>query len=68
MSPESSLQGLIERLEQAAAALRSGDLEPEAAAELVDECARLAAEAGAELDRQVRAADEGVGGQLALGQ
>ena len=34
----------------------------------VDDCARIAAEAGAELDRRVRAADAGPGvaGQLAL--
>ena len=34
----------------------------------VDDCARLAAEAGAELDRRVRVADAGPGvaGQLAL--
>ena len=38
------------------------------AAALVDDCARLAAEAGAELDRRVRAADAGRrrAGQLAL--
>ena len=62
------LEALVERLERAAAELRSGDLAPERAAALVDECARLAAEAGAELDREVRAADAGSGtaGQLAL--
>jgi hypothetical protein len=53
MSPE-PLDGLTERLEQIAKALRSGGLEPVQAAELVDECARLAAQAGAELDRLVR--------------
>jgi hypothetical protein len=52
--PPEPLERLIERLELAAATLRSGDLEPERAAEVVEECARLAAEAGAELDRQVR--------------
>ena len=40
---------------------------PERAATLVDECARLASEAGAELDKQVRAADAPAG-QLALPQ
>jgi hypothetical protein len=60
-----SLEPLIERLERAAAELRSGELAPERAAALVDECARLAAEAGAELDREVRAADAPAG-QLAL--
>jgi hypothetical protein len=53
MSPE-PLEILVERLEGAAARLRSGDLEPNEAAQLVDECARLAAQAGAELDRLVR--------------
>ena len=64
------LEALVERLELAAAELRSGDLAPERAAALVDDCARLAAEAGAELDRELRAADAGGGpaGQLALEQ
>jgi hypothetical protein len=68
---ETALDGLVERLEQTAVALRSGEIEPERAASLVDECARLAAEAGAELDRGVRAGESGVGatpGQLALDQ
>jgi len=64
------LERLVERLERAAAELRTGDLPPERAADLIDECARLAAEAGAELDREVRAAETGTGpaGQLALEQ
>jgi hypothetical protein len=68
--PPEVLDRIVDRLERAAAELRSGDLDPERAAALVDECARLAAEAGAELDRQVRAADAGPGpaGQLALDQ
>jgi hypothetical protein len=67
--PPDPLEKVVERLEHAAAALRSGELEPDRAAALVDECARLAAEAGAELDRQVRAAEAGPApsGQLALG-
>jgi hypothetical protein len=62
------LDVLVDRLERTAAELRAGQLDAEKAAALVDECARLAAEAGAELDRQVRAADHGPGsaGQLAL--
>ena len=63
-----SLERLVERLERIAAELRVGDLDPERAAALVDECARLAAEAGAELDREVRAAETGPAGQLALEQ
>jgi exonuclease VII small subunit len=67
MPPE--LDRIVERLERAAAQLRARDLSPERAAALVDECAALAAEAGAQLDREVRAADAGPGpaGQLALG-
>jgi hypothetical protein len=68
--PPEVLDRIVDRLERAAAELRSGDLDPERAAAVVDECARLAGEAGAELDRQVRAADTGPGpaGQLALDQ
>jgi hypothetical protein len=50
------LQHLTEQLEQAAAQLRSGELEPQQAAKLVEECARLAGDAAAELDRRARAA------------
>jgi len=50
------LQDLTDRLEQTAARLRTGDLEPEQAARLVEDCARLAGEAASELDRRVRAA------------
>lgn len=44
------------QLEEAAAQLRGGELEPEQAARLVEECARLAGEAAGELDRRVRLA------------
>jgi hypothetical protein len=68
--PDERLDDLVTRLERAAAELRAGELSPERAAALVDECARVASEAGAELDRRVRAG-EGAGapapGQLALG-
>jgi hypothetical protein len=50
------LHDLTVQLEQAAARLRDGELEPAEAAELVQACARLAGEAATELDRQVRAA------------
>jgi hypothetical protein len=68
--PPEPLDRIVDRLERAAAELRAGDLAPERAAALVDECARLASDAGAELDRQVRAADapRGPAGQLALDQ
>ena len=65
------LDDLVDRLNRAAVTLRGADLSPDRAAALVDECARLAAEAGAELDRRVRAVDAGAPpappGQLALG-
>jgi hypothetical protein len=54
-----ALDTVVDKLERTAAELRSGDLDPARAALLVDECARLAAEAGAELDRAMRAADSG---------
>ena len=67
MTEPDSLDTLVERLEHLAAELRSGQLDADRAAALVDDCARLAAEAGAELDRRVRAADTaGAAGQLAL--
>jgi hypothetical protein len=71
--PPETLDKIVDRLERTAAELRAGDLAPDRAAALVDECARLAAEAGAERDREVRAADGGTGlptpaGQLALEQ
>jgi hypothetical protein len=65
--PPEHLDDLVARLEGAAASLRSGELPPERAAALVDECARLASEAGAELERRVRAAEAGDSGQLSLG-
>jgi hypothetical protein len=64
------LDDIVARLEQAATELRAGELAPDRAAALVDECARLASEAGAELDRRVRAGEGGgapAPGQLALG-
>ena len=70
LMPDALLDELAGRLERAAAELRAGELTPERAAALVDECARLASEASAELDRQVRAGEGGgapVPGQLALG-
>ena len=67
--PSEQLDRLTERLERLAAELRAGSLDPDRAATVVDECARIAGEASVELDRQVRAGDaDPVGsGQLALG-
>ena len=62
MTDPASLDDLIDRLERAAEQLRSGELSTDAAASLVEDCAALASEAGAELDRRAReaaiAADE----------
>lgn len=68
MSEPDALDELIERLERTAAQLRDGELAPERAAALVDECARLATEAASALDRRVRAGDAAAppAGQLAL--
>ena len=49
---------LSERLQDAADRLRAGDLQSDAALELIEECARLASEASAEVDARVRAALE----------
>ena len=58
------LEQLVARLERTAAELRTGELDAERAAALVDECARLAGDASAELDRRVRG--DAAPGQLAL--
>jgi hypothetical protein len=50
------LDALIDQLERAAEQLRSGDLSQDAAASLVEDCAALAGQAGAELERRARAA------------
>ena len=53
---ENTLDDLVERLDRAAEQLRSGDLSPDAAASLVEDCAALASQASAELERLSRAA------------
>ncbi|WP_354697437.1 hypothetical protein DSM112329_03064 [Paraconexibacter sp. AEG42_29] len=59
-----ALERLTAYLEDIAARLRSGDLEPDAAAKLVDECAQVASNASAELERLARvAASEPLPGQ-----
>jgi hypothetical protein len=49
---------LSERLQEAADRLRAGELEPDATLTLVEECARLASEASAQVDERARAALE----------
>ncbi|PZS14138.1 MAG: hypothetical protein DLM64_02185 [Solirubrobacterales bacterium] len=45
-------------LEQTAQRLRTGEIEPDGALALIEECARLAAEASSHVDERVRAAIE----------
>ena len=47
----SAIDSLVERLERAAQQLRGGDLSSDAAASLVEDCAAIADQASAELDR-----------------
>ena len=53
----SALEEAIAELESAAARLRSEELAPEEAAELVERCAEVAARVGAELDRRADPGD-----------
>ncbi len=63
----STLDDLVQRLERAAEQLRSGDLGTDAAAGLVEDCAALAGQASAELERMSRAtAAEPIPGQDTL--
>ena len=58
-APADQLDDLCAQLQDAAARLRGGELSAQDAATLVDDCARLAADAGAELERRVRAGGQG---------
>ena len=49
---------LSERLQETAERLRGGDLEPDATLAAIEDCARLAAEASAQVDERARAALE----------
>jgi exonuclease VII small subunit len=55
MSSVEHLEDLIARLERAAEQLRSGELSPDAAATMVEDCAALATQAAAELEQLTRA-------------
>jgi hypothetical protein len=57
----SQLDELTAQLEDAAARVRSEGLDAEAVAALIDECARLAARAAGELEREGRALDAPTG-------
>jgi hypothetical protein len=54
MSSVEHLDDLIARLERAAEQLRSGELSPDAAATMVEDCASLATQAAAELEQLTR--------------
>jgi hypothetical protein len=49
---------LTERLEQLVERLRTDELEPDAVLATIEECARLASEASAQVDERMRAALE----------
>ena len=55
---DDALTELSARLDQTVEQLRAGELEPDAALALIEECARLASEASAQVDQRVRAALE----------
>ena len=55
MSSVDQLDEVISRLERAAEQLRSGELSPDAAATMVEDCAALATQAAAELEQLTRA-------------
>ena len=64
---DATLDELVGRLERAAEQLRSGDLSADAAATVVEDCAALASQASAELERRAReAAREPLPGQDSL--
>jgi hypothetical protein len=61
-----SLDSLAEELEAVAAKLRAGELDPDEAAQLVERCAELAGELGAEVDARARRAGETEGQERLL--
>jgi hypothetical protein len=65
-SEPTNLQALVEELEQAAAKLRSGELDSGEAADLIERCAELAARLGGELEALARKGEGGAPGQETL--
>ena len=65
-APESELGDLIAELESVAARLRAGELEADAAAALVEQCAELAGRIGAALDAESRGASQAEGQERLL--
>jgi hypothetical protein len=68
MSSIERLDEIITRLGRAAEQLRSGELSPDAAATMVEDCASLATQAAAELEQLTRAEAGGRDANLAPGQ
>jgi hypothetical protein len=62
------IERLIERLEAATSRLRGGDLSDDEAAELIEECGRVAVQAGTELERRSRGEEAGVATGSAVDQ
>ena len=60
------LDALVAELERTAERLRADEIDPDEAAELVERCAQLAAQAGAALDRQAAAPSEAAGQERLL--
>jgi hypothetical protein len=61
-----SLEQLTGELEEVAEKLRAGAVEPDEAADLVERCAELAAQLGAEVDARARSASETEGQERLL--
>jgi len=61
MSSLERLDDVIARLERAAEQLRSGELSPDAAATMVEDCASLASQAVVELEQLARAESQAPG-------
>jgi hypothetical protein len=66
VNDQGSLEQLTEELEAVAEKLRAGEVEPDQAADLVDRCAELAAQLGAEVDARARSATETEGQERLL--
>ena len=63
---EPGLDDLVRELEEAAAKLREGELDPAEVADLVERCAELAARLGGELEHRARSGEGGPPGQETL--
>jgi len=66
VSESVDLQGLAEELEAVADKLRSGAVDADEAADLVERCAELAARLGGEVDARARGATESEGQERLL--